>query len=104
MAAMRMVQMAIDQIIDMVAMRHGFMPATRPMDMPGGMAGAGVIGRAIGRIGRRRFDPVFIDMVAVQVMEMPVMQIIDMVLVADGGMAAGRAVLMRVLGVMGLVA
>lgn len=104
MAAVRVVQMAIDQIVDMVAMRHGFMAATGPMDMAGGMAGARMVRRASDRIGRRRFDMVFIDMIAVQVMQMPVMQIIDMALVADGGMAAGRAMLVGMLVVMGLVA
>lgn len=36
--AVGVVQVAIDQVIDMVAMRHRFMPATRAADMVGSMA------------------------------------------------------------------
>ena len=35
--AMRMMQMAINQIIDVVAMRHGFMTAAGAMDVTRGM-------------------------------------------------------------------
>ncbi len=35
--AMRMMQMAIDQIIDVVAMRHGLMAAAGAMDVTRGM-------------------------------------------------------------------
>ena len=33
MAVVGMVQMAVDQIVDMVAMRHGFVSTTRTMDV-----------------------------------------------------------------------
>ncbi|HFL2185215.1 TPA: hypothetical protein ACG3DQ_000172 [Pseudomonas putida] len=36
--AVGVVQVAIDQVIDMVAMPHRFMPATRAADMVGSMA------------------------------------------------------------------
>ena len=89
-----MVKPAINQIIDMIAMRHGFMAAIRPVDMATGHFGRAAIG-----IGGRHRDDMFINMVAVNMMKMAVMQIIDMAIMVDGGVAAARAVDMGVIGV-----
>jgi hypothetical protein len=91
---MNMVQSAIDKIIDMIAMRHGFMAAIRPMHMATGQFRCAAIG-----IGGRHRDHMFIDMIAVDMMEMAVMQIIDMAIMVDGSVAAARAVDMGVISV-----
>jgi hypothetical protein len=44
-------KMAIDQVIDVIPVRDGFVTATRPMLMFRLMAGALMIGRAAFRIG-----------------------------------------------------
>ena len=49
--AVRMVQMTVDQVIDVVAVRHRFMPAARPLHMTGAMAGTVVLRRAAVRVG-----------------------------------------------------
>jgi hypothetical protein len=94
MPIMDMVQPTIDQIIDMVAVRHRFMATIRPVHMATGHFRCAAIG-----IGRRNGDDVLIDMIAVDMMEMAIMQIIDMAIMVDGSVAAARAVDMGVISV-----
>lgn len=49
-AAMRMVQMPVHQIIDVIAVRHGRMTAAGTMHMPGFVPAALMIGRTPVRI------------------------------------------------------
>lgn len=93
MVAMGMVQPAIDQIIDMIAMRHRFMAAAGTMHM---VAGQPCI--AAGRVGGADRDDMFIHMVAMRMMQMPVVQIIDMAIMGDGGVATAGAMNMGVIG------
>jgi hypothetical protein len=51
MPVVRIMKMAIDQVIDVIPVRDGFVTATRPMLMFRLMAGALMIGRAAFRIG-----------------------------------------------------
>ena len=97
MIAMRMVQAAIDQIIDVIAMGHRLMAAIRPMHMAGIMALAGLAVVAAVRVLGADLDDMLIDMIAMRVMEVPIVKIIHMVAMADGGMAAILTVLMRVI-------
>lgn len=94
MFAMGVVQTAIDQIIDMVAVRHRLMAATGAMNMI-----AGQLSRAAVGIRRRNRDHMLIHMIAVQIVQMAIMQIIDMVIVADRSMAAARPMNMGVASV-----
>ena len=94
MSGMNMVQPAINQIIDMIAVRHRFMATTRPVHM-----GAGQRGRAAIGIGGGNRDHMLINMIAVDMMEMPIVQIIDMAIMMDGRVAATGAVDMGVIGV-----
>ena len=100
----RMVQMAIDEVIDVVAMRHGFVAAAGAVDVSGFVAAAVVVGRAGVRVGGADGDAVFIDVVAVRVVQVAVVQVINVAFVFDGGVAAVRAVLVRVVGVLRFVA
>jgi hypothetical protein len=102
--AMRVVQVAVDQIVDVIAVRHRLMSATGPMLVSRLMAFAAVLGRAAVGIGCRHFDHVLVDMVCVWVMQMPIVQVIDMITVAHGGMAAVLAVRMCVIGVVRFLA
>ncbi|MGU7772067.1 hypothetical protein ACV229_18085 [Burkholderia sp. MR1-5-21] len=94
--------MSVDQIIDVIAMRHSFVPATRPVDMAGFMAGAAR--RALVRVPCADLDPVFVDVIPVRMVQMTIMQIVDVIAMHDGGVAAARAMLMIVLRMMGFVA
>lgn len=102
--AVRMVQMPIDEVIHMIAMRHGLVAAARPMDMSGRMAAACVLGCAGIRVRGGHGDLVLVDMIAVRVVKMAIVQVIDVALVHHCGMAASRSVLMVVVLVMGLSA
>ena len=93
--------MTVDQVIDVVAVRHRFVPAARPVHMAVGVAGAVVLRRAAVRVGGADRDHVLVDMVAMHVMQMAVMQEIDMAFVAHRGVTALRAVLMVVMVVLG---
>lgn len=99
--AVRMMQMTVDQVIDVVAVRHRFVPAARPMHMTGAMASAVMLRRAAVRVGCADDDYVLVDMVAMHVMEVAVMQEIDVAFVAHRGVTALRAVLVVVMGVLG---
>jgi hypothetical protein len=90
MAVVRIVEMPFDQVIDMVAMRHGLMAAIRPMLMFNRMPHAFVLRRAVLGVGRGYADYMFIDVAVMRVMQMPIVQVINMTIVHDPRMAAPR--------------
>lgn len=83
MAAVHMVQAAAYQPIHMIAVRHRFVAATGPVHMRAGHRRRAPIG-----IGRADRDHMFIDMVAVRVVQVAIVQIIDMAIMLHGGVAA----------------
>jgi hypothetical protein len=94
MAIVGMVQVAIDQIIDVITVRHRFVAAAGAVHMA-----ARQVGDAAIRIGRGYRHHMFIDMIAMRVVQVPIVQIIDMAIVAHGGVAAARPVHMGMAGV-----
>ena len=84
-----------------MASPHGVVPATRPMHVVGRVGGALMLRCAGRRIGRTDRHDVFVDMVAMHVMQVAVMQEIDVAFVAHRGVTALRAVLVVVMGVLG---
>ena len=92
--AVRVVKMALDPVIHMVTVRHRLMPAARPVHMAGCMTAAAMVGGAAIGVGARHLDHVLVDVTLVRVMEMTVMQIVDVIAMAHGGMAAARAMTM----------
>ena len=116
MVAVRVVQVAIDKVIDVVAMRHRFVAAAGAVDVSGFVAAAGavymsrfvavavMIWGADVRVGGADGDAVFIDVVAVRMVQVAIVQVIDVAFVFDGGVAAASAVLVRVVGVVRFVA
>jgi hypothetical protein len=100
--AMRMMEMALNQIIDVVTVRYCLVSATGAVVMTGFMAVAMVPGRATFRILSADFQRMLLDTAgacgADGMMEMAVVKIIDVAAMFDGGMAAIRAVFMTVIG------
>jgi hypothetical protein len=94
-AGVDMVQPAIDQPVDMIAVRHRLVPAAGAMDMGADRR----VGAAI-RIGSRNRDHMFIDMIAMDMVEMTIVQIIDMAIVAHGGVAAAGAMAVGMIGML----
>ena len=96
---MRMMQVAMDQIIDMVPVRYHLMAAARPMHMALFVAYTGVIGRTAVGGGRRDLDRVLIHMVTVHMVQVAVMDVVHMVQMVYCGVTTAGTVLMQVLGV-----
>jgi hypothetical protein len=74
--AVRVVQMPRHEVVDVVTVGDAFVPARRPVDMALWMSAAVVVGRAAGRVLRGHLERVIVDVVAVHVMQMPVVKIV----------------------------
>lgn len=93
----RMVQVAVDEIVDVVTVGNLRMPTVRAMDMADGMAAASMSRSTAVRVNWRHREYTFVDMIAVQVMQMAVMQVVDVSIVVNGRVATARAVRMFVI-------
>lgn len=82
-----MVQMPVDKVIYMIAVRNGLMPATRPMNMAWLMTAATMVRRATIGIAVADFDHVLINMVAMGMMKVAIMQIINVIAMAHRDVA-----------------
>jgi hypothetical protein len=104
MITMRMMQVAVDEVVDVIGVRHRFVSAARPMHVACIMGTAGVAWSTLVRIFRADLEPVLVYMIAMRMMQVPIMQVIDMIAMFDGRVPAVRAVLMVVVGMMRFVA
>ncbi|MDQ0039676.1 hypothetical protein J2W33_000556 [Variovorax boronicumulans] len=91
-----MMKVAVNQVVDVIAMRHGFMAAVGTVNMSRLMTRAAMVRRALIGIRGGDVEGVLVNVAIVHMVQMAVMQIVDMVAVRDGGVAARRAMLMRV--------
>jgi hypothetical protein len=94
---MYVMQVAIHQIVHVVAMRHSFMPAIRPVYMPGLVPAAIMSARAISRILRRYRQHMLVKVSFMRMMQMPVMQIVDMPFMLNRCMPAPGPVNVRMI-------
>ena len=88
----RVVQVPIDEVVDVVAVRNGFVPAVRAVDVSLVVPGAGVSGGAVRRVPLADLDHMLIDVVFVDVVQVPVVKVVDVAVVHDGGVPAVGAV------------
>jgi hypothetical protein len=91
-----MVQVAVDQVVDVITVRHRIMPATRPVTVSALVARAWVAPRAPVGIVLTNVDRVFRHRSAFLMVQMPIVQVIDVIAVPDCGMAAPAAMPMVV--------
>ena len=94
MITMGMMQPAVYEIVDMVAMRHRFVSAVwtvrvRAMDF----------GRALHGICGVDRDSVLIHVILVHMVEMAIVQIVHMIVMVNRSVSAVRAMLVSVVGV-----
>ena len=101
MVAMRVMQVAIHQIVHMVAVRHCFVSAARSMHVASIVTSATMLRRASVGIRIRDLDDMLINMVAMHVMKVSVVQVIHVIAVADGDMATSGSMNVRMTGVLG---
>lgn len=88
MISVLMVKVPVYQVIDVIAVRHGFMTALGPVLMFLNVPSAIVAIGAIGWIGRRDLQRVFIDVAVMDVVQMAVVQVVDVIVVPDRGVSA----------------
>ena len=99
MIAVRMVQVAADEEVGVVAVGHGLMAAAGAVLMPLLVFTAVVARRASRGVDGSDLELVLLHVLAALVMQVPVMQVIDVAFVLDRRVAAVGAVLMVVVGV-----
>jgi hypothetical protein len=88
MIAVEVVQVALHQVIDMVAMGHSFVAAVGSMSVRLFMPVALVVRCASFRILRVHLQAMVVDMIAVCIVHMTIMQIVRMPIVLHRRMAA----------------
>ena len=88
MVAVRMMEMAADQIIHVIAVRNRQVAAIGAVLMAAFMPAAAVAGCASLRIPIADAEAVLLDVIAAQVMQVTVVKIIDVTVVPDGGVSA----------------
>jgi hypothetical protein len=98
--AVGMVQPALDQIVDVIAVRDRLVTTVLAV----GMARIAVsrIGVTVGMLGVD-IDHVLVDMILVRVMQMPVVDVVDVIAVANRRVTAAFAVHVRVIAFMNRV-
>ena len=99
--AVRVVQVALDQVVGVVAVRDGLMTTAGAVPMGLVVLAAVVRGSAGRRVGGADVDLVFLDPRWRRVVQAAVVQIIDMTVVLDRGVAAVGPVRVRVSSMVG---
>lgn len=102
MVSVRMMKAPVDDVVDVIAMRHRLMSATRPMHMARFMLRR-IVGRAARRVGLRYRNYVLDHFATFLMVQVPVMNVVHMVAVADRGVPAARTVGVGVIAVMMVV-
>lgn len=100
-AAVRVVQVAVDAVVDMVAMRHRLMAAAGAVHMACRVPGAAVAGGAAVGVLARHLDHMLVDVIVVRMMQVALMQEIGVAGMAHRWVAAARRVPVRMIGVSG---
>jgi hypothetical protein len=94
-AFVRVMQVAIDEVVDVVSVRDSLVTAADTVSMRLVVRAARVRWRACGRVGAGDGDPVFLYAVAIGVMQVPIVQIVGVAFMQDRRVTAICAVSMR---------
>jgi hypothetical protein len=95
MIAVWMVQPAVDQIVDVVAMRHGFMAAIGPVPVRRVVASGMELRIAAVRIAVAHGDDMLLGATVLGMLKVAMIEVIDVAVMLDGEMAARGAVNVR---------
>jgi hypothetical protein len=95
MIAMLMMQPPVDEVVDMIAVRHGFMATPGTMDVTGLMALMAVFRSAAVWIVLRNLDGVSLAVAAERSVKLTFAKIVYMVPMLNSNMAASWAVFVR---------
>lgn len=102
--AVGVVQVAVDQVVDVVAVGHGFVATPRTVHVVGGVTPARMRRRAAIGVRRVDGDGVFVDVIVVGMMEVTIVEVVDVTVVKDACVAAARTMDVLVVGVDGAIA
>ena len=97
MSIVGMVQMAVDEIVDVISVGDGFVAAAWTVDVVLVVSSAAVLRGARAWVGVGHLDHVVIDAFTFRMMEMPIVQIVDVVAVLNGHVATVLPVLVVVI-------
>ena len=93
--SVRMVQVSVHQIVGVIPMKYSLVPTIGTMHVAGVVRSTLVVGRAA-ILMAWTVQFVFVDMISMHVVQMTVVKIIRVAIVTDSGVAAIRAVCVRV--------
>jgi hypothetical protein len=91
MVAVGEVQVAIDEVADVVTVRDGLVSTSRSVDVALLVAAAFVIRRAARGVRRAYLDDMLVDVAVVHVVQVSIVKVVDVVAMTHGGVAASRA-------------
>jgi hypothetical protein len=94
--AVRVMQVPAHEVVDMVAVGDLLVAAAGAMNVPGLMLAAGMVGRAIRRVGSAHLDDVLVDVIAVGMMQMSVVEVVEVVSMLERCVPATGAMLVLV--------
>jgi len=101
--AVRVVEMLADEIVDVIAVGNLLVTAIGAVNVSGLVLAAGMLGCAVHRVGFADLQDVLIHVVMVRVVEMPVVQVVEVVPMRDRRVPASGSMLVRVLCVDGVL-
>jgi hypothetical protein len=91
MVAVREMQVAIDEVADVIAVRYGLVSASGSMDMAFVVTGTSVIRRTTDWVRRGDLDHMLVHMTIVHVMQVAIVKVVDVVAMAHARVAASWA-------------
>ncbi len=87
-AAVGVVEVAVHEVVHVVAVRHGFVSASGAVLVVRIVGAAGVIGRAVSRVRAADRQEVLVHVVGVGMMEVAVVQVVGVAVMAHGQVTA----------------
>jgi hypothetical protein len=94
--AVRMMEVILHQIIDVIPMRNLRMSALWTVKMVAPVRATPMLWGAPGRVCRTDRERMLVDMVIMEMVQVPIVQIIDMVTMLNGHVPAARGMLVAV--------
>ena len=98
MIAVRMVEASVDQVVKVIPMRNRLMAAARAMPMPLTMSGSTMLWITPIRIRGADFNYVFMSAPTFNMLQMAMVEIVNVILMLNGGVAAVGTVHVRLIG------
>lgn len=96
-ARVRVVQVTRDEVVGVVAVRDGFVAAAGAVSVSLVVRSAGVAGGAGRGVRAADGDGVLVGVVAMHVVQVPIVEVVGVPVVLDGNVSAARAVGVRML-------